>query len=211
MAHKCYNCGAILPEGAKLCGNCGKIVSKNSALRPEPVQVRRQQRSVVTQSREFAHKPTPTAVMEVMEDEEPVTPRPKKKRPAGTAAAKKTRKKDNKAKFIVSFTVLLIVLLMLLYLLIFILKVHGAKGITYESDTGAKMSYSTYGEAAEHFFGDASWDYSLLKGEVSVSGSNKGSDYKYIFKDDKVVKVIVGTDEIEDEKQIDILVQRMFL
>ena len=44
-----------------------------------------------------------------------------------------------------------------------------------------------------------------------MSGSNKGSDYKYIFKDDKVVKVIVGTDEIEDEKQIDILVQRMFL
>ena len=211
MAERCFNCGAILPKGAKLCASCGKIVKGASALRPEPVQTRRAAPPVVTQSREFAHKPTPTAVMDVIEDEEPVPPRTKKKTGSRAAKNTKNKKKSGKGRFVISVIVLIVVLLLLLYLLIFLLKVHEAKGIAYQTDTGMKLSYSTFGEASEHFFDDASWDYSILSGESSVSGTNKGTDYKYIFKDGRVTCVIVGTDEFTDDKNIEILVQRMFL
>ena len=230
MSDRCVNCGALLPEGAKLCTSCGKIVTKNTRLRTEPVSARRPAPDVETSSRVYSHKPTSTAVIDRAPPEpEPEVRQPRPKRPADMPQHKKkkpaagskkgskkaAKKSHGKAKFIIAVSVLVIVILLLLYMLIYMLKVGEAKKLVYEPETPFKMSYTTFGEAAEHFFEEPEWSYDLLSGEVTVEGVNKGTYYKYTFEDDKVTCVIVGKDVFEekltDEKEIDILVARMFV
>ncbi len=226
MSERCVNCGALLPEGAKLCTSCGKIVTKNSRLRPEQNVVRRPTPDVTTQSRVYSHKPTPTAVMEIVDEEQdyiehrperPSAPAHKKKKPSSKAktSGKKKSKTSGRVKFVIAFVVLAAAVLMLVFMLIYTLKVREVKNLAYEPQTPFKMSYSTFGEASAHFFEEDKWSYDVFSGEVTVEGVNKGTYYKYIFEDGKVTCVIVGKDvfkeELTDEKEIDILVARMFV
>lgn len=231
MSERCVNCGALLPEGAKLCTSCGKIVTKNTRLRTEPSAVRKATPDVTTQSRVYSHKPTPTAVIDRVDDtpekRQPrpertgSDPSPKKKKPAPSGKAKsskggksskgKAKRSLGKAKFIIAVAVFVIAVLLLLYMLIYMLKVKEAKNFTYQSESSAKMSYSTLDEAAEHFFDKAKWSYDILSGEVTVEGDNKNTHYKYVFEDGKVAYVIVGEEKLTDEREVNILVERMFI
>ena len=224
MSERCVNCGAILPEGAKLCTSCGKIVTKNTRLRTEPAMVRKPTPDVTTQSRVYSHKPTPTAVMDRVEEEPEIVRRlrparpetasnksSKKKPSSKSKAGSKKKKSSGKVKFIVGFAVLIIAVLLLLYMLIYTFKIKEAKNMSFSSESSVKMSYSTFDEAAAHFFEKADWDYDLFSGEVSVEGDNKGTHYKYIFEDGKVSCVEVGDEKLTDEREIGILVERMFI
>lgn len=232
MSERCVNCGALLPEGAKLCTSCGKIVAKNNRLRTEPSAMRKPTPDVTTQSRVYSHKPTPTAYADP--EDEPVIrerrparpaqdterrqPRPAKqaehrKKPSAKGKAKNTKQKKSsgKAKFIIAVAVFVAAVLLLLYMLIYMLKVREAKKLSYETDSPVKMSYSNFGEAADNFFDKAEWDYDILSGKVTVEGENKGTHYKYVFEDGKVAYVEVGSEKLTDEREVDILVERMFL
>ena len=218
MSDRCVNCGALLPEGAKLCTSCGKIVTKNIRLRTEQVVARKPTPDVTTKSRVYSHKPTPTAVLDVLEDEP--APEVRRPRPAGTAHKKKkpaaaskkhAKKSSSKAKLIIAVAVFIAALIMLLFMLIYMLKVKEAKNLTYEPQTPFKMSYSTFGEASDNFFDKPDWKYDIFSGQVTVEGDNKGTHYKYVFEDGKVAYVIVGEEKLTDEKEIDILVARMFI
>ena len=223
LAEKCASCGAILPEGAKLCTSCGKIVAKNTRLRTEPATQRKPAPDVQTSSRVYSHKPTPTAVLDIVEHEPEVRSRPlpqhpkpqsNKRKPSSkknSSKKKKSKKISSRVKLIIAFAVMVAVLLILLFSLIYTLKIREAKNLTYTSDSMIKMSYSTFGEASEHFFDDAQWSCSIITGEVSVEGINKNTRYKYVFEDGKVTQVYVGDEKLTNEKEIDILVQRMFL
>ena len=215
MANKCLSCGAILPEGAKLCTNCGKIVPKKTRQYYDAAPQRRAVPDVQTQSRVYSHKPTTTAVMDIVEQapvrhEQPQKPHTQKPH-TGSKKKSKAKKKPGKARLIIAFAVLAIVLMLLLYMLVYMLKVGEAKAVTYTSDTAAKMSYSTFGEASENFFDKAQWSYHILSGEVTVEGKNKGTYYKYVFEDGKVSYIIVGEEKLTDQREIDILIQRMFI
>ena len=217
MADRCASCGAILPEGAKLCTSCGKIVTKNTRLRTENHPQRKAAPDVQTGARVYSHKPTPTAVMDLIGQEsapkrESEPPQAKKAAGAKPKSKKQAKKKTSKGKFIAAFLIFIAVLLLLLFMLIYTLGIREAKNLTYTPESSVvKLSFDTYGEAAENFFSAPEWSYNVFSGQASVSGKNKGTTYKYVFEDGKVVCVYVGEEKLTEKKEIDILVQRMFI
>ncbi len=219
MPDRCLSCGAILPEGAKLCTNCGKIVSKSFRPVSEQVQVRKPSPTVQTDARIFEHKPTPTAVTEKIEVQETAGERDSASHTQhwehhARKPVRRKKKKNTRLKVLAAAVIVAAVVCVSFLTVIRALRIREIKKTKPVIETSAKMSFDNFGEAAENFFDEPDWEYSFFTNTVTVSGENKGTEYEFVFKpnDEQVVSSVrVGKDEFDDKKEIDILVMRMFM
>lgn len=239
MERKCSSCGARISDGMKICANCGKVVeplnrqpqrrtSPKGAVqrqtvprsRPAPnrgaVDTRRapERRSVQNERHQNVNHEMP---QRNQRQEIPQQRNPRQHIPQQKSVHEKPRKanvkreKDKRSigKYIKIATVILII-----YAVISVVQIFRVRLSAYDFKTEMKMTYSNYGQAADHFFESSFWFYNPFTCTVRLSGTASNGD-KYLIKYSALtsvnVKSITVNDEEKSEKQVETEIMGLFI
>lgn len=198
MSRHCTFCGSKLEDGAKICTNCGRIVSVNPAgQRQQFDQDERQEyidrsRMQSIPKRVYEH-PKRAEAEERMRKEQEAKARRKRNAerrnpPPVNNGYERTptehdgsgKEKYGKKKKIIKRVLKIAIILFVIYFAIALFRVISVKLSTYKFETEMTLSNENYGQAINAYFQKGKWKYNIFKNEVSYQGTSQDGD-KYVM------------------------------
>ena len=192
MNNFCTSCGARLPEGTRICPNCGKLI-------PAPKQTPRP-----------AEEPRRRRPPEAVKKQRPKRP----KTVPMTEADTENRPKHSKRYRVIRGLIITAVVLAAVYFSLFGLQVLRIRHSSYDFESTMKLSCETYGEAFDRSVEDGSWSYDPFRFEASYTGIHDGKSIKLVFSalvDVKVKYIEVGGEKKDTDKQKETYLMGLFI
>ncbi len=215
---KCSRCGAPLEPSAKVCPNCGKLVSTQSTVQGRNVRrsssqgsVRRSNQSKPKSSVRQASISQSNRQNMQIRSAQPIAPPKRKKKKLGaikykarqTADRTVERVKSRRGFAIAARAITVAIVVLIVYLAIYFVQVFRVKISDYDFDSEMEMSKDNYGVAISDYFDDGSWSVNPFNATCTYTGESKhDEEYEIVFSVGLTVKVksiSVDGEEIDDE------------